>query len=337
MIANPWDVLFLAFAFGGIMIKEFFFESNQDFELSKWQNLVLLLMSFFIISSTFLYPPVLQTNIKFALVTNEVGRSTLKELFAHWGVWLSSFLLIMFVSLYGKKFKLLNSTHLYFIILSSLLVFLPEFVFIDDPYGPPNERMNFIFKLYMPAWTIAGITVSIFLEKIFLKKSFWLFFLSLFLIGNLFNFKVFPHRIHEFSNLKDRLDLAEKEHVGIKTLIQKFREYPRGTTIQASKTAYDYTSFIATLANKDLYLGWINHLMLFVPDYSILMNRQSFIRAIYEESNCLKKQEYLDQIDAKYLVLSGQEMRDYPASISTDFSCLNKILSEGENTIYQVH
>jgi uncharacterized membrane protein len=337
MVANPWDVIFLAISFGGIILKEFLFDNQKEFELSRSQNLLLLLLGFLVLGSTFLYPPLLQTNIKFALVTKEIGRSSFKEIFSHWGIWAISLSLIALASIRSKSYKKLDHNLLYFFILSFLLICIPEMIFLDDPYGPPNERMNFIFKMYMPAWTMVGMFVSIFAEKLLSSKKFWFFFLSLFLIGNVFNFKVIPQRMKEYSQYKDRLDLADREHPGIKNLILKFREYPRGTTVQSSKSAYDYTSFIATMADKDLYLGWINHMMIFVPEYSILMNRQSMIRAIYEEVDCLKKKEYLTQIQAQYLVLSDQERKDYSASLSTDFSCLKKIISDEDNFIFQVN
>jgi uncharacterized membrane protein len=337
MIANPWDVIFLAISFGGILLKEFLFENPKEFQLSRPQNLVLLLLGFLILSSTFLYPPLIQTNIKFAMVTKEVGRSTLKELLSHWGLWIISLVMILIASLKGKRFKSFDHNILYFFILSFLLILIPEIVFVDDPYGPPNERMNFIFKMYMPAWTMMGIFVCIISEKSFSPRMFWAFFLSIFIIGNIFNFKIVPQRINEYSQYENRLDYADREHPGIKNLILKFREFKRDTTVQSAKSAYDYTSFIGTMANKDLYLGWINHMLLFVPDYSILMNRQSMIKAIYEEMDCLRKKQYLDQIGAQYLIFSMQEKKDYPASMSTDFSCLKTIISEGDNFIYQTN
>ena len=38
----------------------------------------------------------------------------------------------------------------------SLLTFV-EFVFVDDFFGPPYERMNTVFKLHYQAWTLLGI------------------------------------------------------------------------------------------------------------------------------------------------------------------------------------
>ncbi|HUT24747.1 MAG TPA: DUF2298 domain-containing protein [Sumerlaeia bacterium] len=37
----------------------------------------------------------------------------------------------------------------------------PEFVFLDDPIGPPYDRYNTVFKLYYPAWGLCGLALAV--------------------------------------------------------------------------------------------------------------------------------------------------------------------------------
>ena len=38
---------------------------------------------------------------------------------------------------------------------------VPEFVFLDDPIGPPYDRYNTVFKLYYPAWGLCGLALAV--------------------------------------------------------------------------------------------------------------------------------------------------------------------------------
>ncbi|MFZ4712519.1 MAG: DUF2298 domain-containing protein [Bacteriovoracaceae bacterium] len=334
MLANPWEVIFLTLAYPGFLLKEIFFPPEQDIILKKESIIFLGIVGGLALCACFLYPPMYAADVKVKMVTSEIGRSAFSELFLHWGGWWSMGLLTIIISFFTKTYKKFDPEVAFFLVLSTLMIILPEIVYVDDSYGPPYERMNFMFKHYMPTWTVTGIAVVMLWGKLLEKKTFWIAVSLFFVLGSLFSLKTLPERYREFSHLQTRLDNADKEMPGIKETIKKFRHFPRGVVLQSSINPYDYTSFIGTLSDKDLYLGWINHLLVLNKDYGLLMERQAELKRLYEEVDCQKKKDIFLKTEAHYLVYSLQEKKDYPQSVSTDFSCFKEIIHEGYNFIY---
>ena len=44
-------------------------------------------------------------------------------------------------------------------------LWIPEFFYLDDPIGPPNQRYNTVFKLYFPAWTLLALSLAAALSR----------------------------------------------------------------------------------------------------------------------------------------------------------------------------
>jgi YYY domain-containing protein len=44
-------------------------------------------------------------------------------------------------------------------------IIIPEFLYVDDPIGPPNQRYNTVFKLYYPAWALLSLALAVALSR----------------------------------------------------------------------------------------------------------------------------------------------------------------------------
>ncbi len=337
MLANPWEVIFLSLAFPGFILKEIFFEEDPVYDLTKTQTLIALGLGAITLCATFVYPPRYVSGVNLKLVTDAVGRSPVKELFLHWGWWWILALVSIVLIAFQKKLKEITSKEAYFLVLAFLMLILPEIVYVNDSYGPPYERMNFMFKHYMPTWTMTGIAVMYLFHKHVQGKIYFLTVVLMIVVSSLFTLKTLPIKWREFAHMQTKLDLADRDLPGIKATVEKLRALPRGVIVQSSLRPYDYTSFLGSLADKDVYLGWINHLLVLNIDYGEMLGRQELIKNIYTQLECEKKILFFKQTKAQYLALSLQEQRDFPQANQTDFSCFKIVVHEGNNFVFTLN
>jgi len=226
------------------------------------------------------------------------------------------------------------------------LVILPEIVFLDDPYGGENERMNTIFKIYTTDW---------FLLHAF---AFWLFSEALRVIG----FKdlraaplyvaqaviavsflgFFYHTINLRKNppasvlpASEGLSEVERRFPGSSYIIKELRNLPEGITLEAQGNAYDYTSFVSTLSGKQSFLGWANHVNLLTKNYGEVSRREKLTEQFYRSPDCATKLKIMQDEKIRYAVFGTLEKTRY-AGASNDFSCLRSALQQKDYSVFSL-
>ncbi|MBN1866511.1 hypothetical protein JW916_04380 [Candidatus Sumerlaeota bacterium] len=72
-----------------------------------------------------------------------------------------------------SRWRLETSSLWAFVLLAAALVcqIVPEFFYLDDPIGAPNERYNTVFKLYYPAWALMGLALAILLATYLRRRD----------------------------------------------------------------------------------------------------------------------------------------------------------------------
>lgn len=236
------------------------------------------------------------------------------------------------------------------------LLLLPELVFLDDPYGGENERMNTIFKVYTTAWgvvALGGVGLLHRARRTLLEPStdcslapgasplFWLFsglFISLALLAASLNFLFhsIPMRVMRPSPAYGWEGLAapNEAHPGAGATIRALRRLPRGRVLETQGNAYSYTSFVSTLAAQPSYLGWSNHVNLLTREYGEVGRREKTTDQIYLETDCSRRKSIVQQENISYIVIGTLEKMKYPDIASRDFSCFTKIIEEEDYILY---
>jgi len=226
------------------------------------------------------------------------------------------------------------------------LVLMPEIVFLDDPYGGENERMNTIFKIYTTAWGVLAVggvgllrrATSSYIESDS-RMSYipGVVFSCIFLSISLrFLYHSVPMRMTRPSEVygSEGLAIPNSDHTGSGEAIRALRKLPRGRVLEAQGNAYSYTSFVSTLAGQPSYLGWSNHVNLLTKKYDEVGRREKITDQIYRETDCSTRRRLAQQEDIFYIVIGDLEVKSYPDIKAHDFSCFTKIMEQGEYAVY---
>lgn len=227
-----------------------------------------------------------------------------------------------------------------------LLVIFPEVAFVDDPYGGENERMNTIFKFYTCAWFMLHVYGFWLLARV-LGKFYWLhevgygrYVVQLVVLVSLFYFTartVILRRTGEqtVAPRAEGLSEVERRFPGSAALIKELRRLPPGVVLEAQGNAYDYTTFVSTLANQQAYLGWANHVNLITKEVAEVSRREQFTEDWYKNSNCQEKKAALAREGIQYVVFGSLERKRYGANRLEWFACLKKLAEYKDYLLFE--
>jgi len=226
-----------------------------------------------------------------------------------------------------------------------VLVMLPELVFLDDPYGGENERMNTIFKVYAATWFALHLyAVTVVAACIRRGGERWIpqrgrigfAGILVVILGGFFLQTVEVRASKERGILPVAAGLSEieKRFPGAALTIQALVGLPRGVVLEAQGPAYDYTTHVATLSGNEAFLGWANHVNLLARAYDEVARRERVTKDLYTGGDCTSKREVLRTEGISYVVLGPLERKSYPGLAPEGFSCLRTVVERGGYRIY---
>ena len=219
------------------------------------------------------------------------------------------------------------------------LLLLPELFFLDDPYGGENERMNTIFKAYSSDWAFLSLAalfsaqeaLSKIISDLDLKKVLApIFAVTLAALTLPFMFHtITERRIIENTILprEQGLSSLEREHKGAGEAIQTFFLAQDGKTAEAPGNPYSLTSHVCTLAGKQCYIGWKNHVDLLTRKYDESKRREDVVNSLFTSTSCSFTKSIMEREDISYIVIGPLERVRYGAIDENNFSCLTSIVS----------
>lgn len=219
---------------------------------------------------------------------------------------------------------------------SLLLIILGELVFLDDPYGGENERMNTIFKIYSATWAPLHLFAFCLVYKALIKEKMQGLLLPAAIIISALTPTFFLHTIGLRKNpnpSSEGLASIEQQFPGSSDLIRYLRNQPRQITLEAQGNPYSYTTHIATLGNQESYLGWANHVGLLTGQHQEVSRRDGVTQTIYTEENCQLKKDLAKKEKIDLIVIGPLEREKYGPAVTAQFSCFSDYFS---NSYYSV-
>jgi uncharacterized membrane protein len=245
------------------------------------------------------------------------------------------------------------------------LVFLPEIVFLDDAYGGENERMNTIFKIYETSWALLTLgAISIFTRGLtaichtpqgeprlpgLLASCGW----TTAVISSVVTLPFFYHAaklrmpssaISIVAPASEGLSELEQRFPGSVAIVRTLRDQPKGVVLEAQGNAYDYTSFVSTLASQTAFLGWANHVNLLTKKFNQVSGqeevnrevsrREQFTEAFYLNPSCANRIASAREEGISFVVVGSKEVQKYPQLRNADFSCFKELAKDREYRLF---
>ena len=371
-MTNVWDgLIYMLLVFGIITFKNWQPNNLQKTFIETSKSALAIVFLFFIFALPFnlffkpfasgigiLCVPTFLTNIgkigPFIFEANHCQRSEWWQLLTLYGFFY--FFVISFILFLKWGKQRLEQQDLFVLILialASLLILIPEFVYVKDIY-PAHYRANTMFKLVYQSFIMLSIAsgyiifriISNSREKVFkIFNIYFVFFiftiLFLILVGTYPYFAIKSY-YGDLSNYKglDGLMYLKTRLPEDYNAINWINSNISGRPVMVEAQGDSYTDYARISANTGLptILGWTVHEWLWRGTYNIPSPRIQEVKDIYENSSVELTRELLKKYDAKYVYIGDLEHEKYPNLIESKFDRLGKIIwSEGETKIYKLN
>ncbi len=222
---------------------------------------------------------------------------------------------------------------------ATILIIIPEIVYVKDIYIAEYHRANTMFKLVYQAFVIYSLSVSYVAVRIknYLKKRnllFTVFYLIPFVIG------FSAHMIYPYFSIKSYYNnLREYQGIwGLKFLNQKYpgdyqivlwlNKHVLGQpvileAVGDSYTLYNHTSALTGLPTIQ---GWLVHEWLWRGGYDQPGARAEEVKQIYQGESDQQARNLLRNYQVEYVLVGPLEREKYPQLKEERFNKLGKVI-----------
>jgi uncharacterized membrane protein len=243
----------------------------------------------------------------------------------------------------SKKIFRVDAFVLLLILLSTFLIFLPEFIYVKDIY-PAHYRANTMFKLVFQAFIMLSLCSSYIFTRILRGRLRFVFFpISMLLIVLVMTYPYLAITSY-YGDLKTYKGLNGTAY--LQTLypsdyegILWLNNYIKGQPVILEAQGDSYTDYARVSANTGLptVLGWTVHEWLWRGDYSIPAPRITDVKNMYEETDAQATKKLLNQYSVKYVFIGTLEYQKYPALNEQKFAELGTLVFQKDKTkIYEI-
>lgn len=251
-----------------------------------------------------------------------------------------------------KKAVFTDQFVLILIIISTLLIIIPEFLYVKDIY-PAHYRANTMFKLVFQAFImlslVSGYVIVRLISEIKQQQSKFFNPYSLFFVVALFLFvlvMLYPFQAVNsyYGNLQypkylDGMKYLETLHPGDYEAIKWLNSNIQGQPVILEAQGDSYTDYARISTNTGLptILGWTVHEWLWRGTYDVPAPRIEEVKTIYETPYVDKARELLKKYQVRYVVVGLLEHEKYPDLNEENFKQIGKpIFQHANTTIYEV-
>ena len=244
------------------------------------------------------------------------------------GFWLIILpLLLLFLIKKIKKKKLnLNNSDLFVLAVittATLLIIIPEIIYLKDIYIYEHRRANTMFKLVYQAFIMyALVSGYVFYKVRTLLKSKWLNFLYGLLFATIFSIHlIYPYfAIRSFyGSFKTYqglwgLNYLKNDSLGNFNAINWINKNISGQPVMLEAVGDSYTTFnqVSVSTGLPTVEGWIVHEWLWRGGYDKPKLRQDNVKSIYESEDINRLKQLIQKYNIKYIFIGDKEYEKYP-------------------------
>ncbi|HVZ67478.1 MAG TPA: DUF2298 domain-containing protein [Patescibacteria group bacterium] len=281
----------------------------------------------------------------FLFEANHCQKSSWWELLTLYGAFYFFALSLVFFVFRTKK-KILDTDYFALILigLSTILIIIPEFIYLKDIY-PAHYRANTMFKLVYQSFIMLSLVSSYAIVRIITSTKNILFYLAsvLILIG-IFIYPYFAIKGYygDLTNYKglDGTSYLKERYPHDYAAINWINKNIKGTPVIAEAQGDSYTDYGRISSNTGLptILGWTVHEWLWRGTYDVPAPRIEEVRRIYESNSLSETKQLLNKYKTQYVYIGDLEREKYPSINETKFNNLGKVVfQDGNSRLYKLN
>lgn len=227
--------------------------------------------------------------------------------------------------------------------LGSLLVLIPEFIYLRDQFG---TRLNTVFKFYYQAWILwsiaAAFGTAILLQK--LRGSWeWMFRIGLALL--LFAALIYPtlslitktNNFHPpYGFYLDDFQRVARETPDDAGAIQWLQSAPDGVVAEAVGGSYSTYGRVSTYSGLPTVLGWPGHESQWRGGMVEQGSRREDIETLYTAPNWSSAEAIIQKYHIRYIFIGSLERNSYIVQEEKFRLHLKSVFQQGNTVIYEV-
>jgi uncharacterized membrane protein len=258
------------------------------------------------------------------------------------------FSFLIFINL-KKKYSLTKSDIfvLILIALSTILLVIPEFIYVKDIY-PAHYRANTMFKLSYEAFMMLSLCSGYIFIKLISginrrKLMIPFFVLSLITLSLVFIYPVFAInsyyrdlKVYEGLNGTDYL----RDYFGDYDVIKWINKNIKGQPVILEGVGDSYTDYARISTNTGLptILGWPVHEWLWRGTYDIVGPRVTEVETLYNTSDLKVAKDLIKKYKVEYIVVGELERTKYSQLDEKKFDSLGKLIYRSDaSKLYKVN
>jgi uncharacterized membrane protein len=229
------------------------------------------------------------------------------------------------------------------IVTATVLVIIPEIIYIKDIYVFDYRRANTMFKLVYQAFIlyalVSGYVFTKFRKNFFLRLLFSLIF-TLQIIYSYFAIKSYYNNFQNYQGLwgLNYLQTSYPDNLkAINWLNQNVSGQPH--IVEAPGDSYTTFDQVSVATGLPTIEGWLVHEWLWRGGYDAPAARQKEVDEIYTSTDISEIQSILDKYQIKYIFVGAKEYEKYPNLNVDNFSQLGAkvVFTSGNTAIYQIN
>jgi len=249
-----------------------------------------------------------------------------------------------------SRLTLTDTFTLILLLVSTILIIIPEFIYVKDIYISSHHRANTMFKLTYQSFMMFSVCMGYIFVRVLssIKKNFVSFVLRTTYCVLLLALLVYP--LYSIPGYYGQLN--KKGYKGLYGLQFLRRLYPddfesvlwlnqnisdQPVVLEAVGDSYTDYERISMATGLPTIEGWLVHEWLWRGSFDEPGKRSGEVQTIYETKNSAEAKQLLDKYKVKYVIVGGMEREKYPNLNEEKFQKISKkVFQSGTTSIYEL-